>query len=310
MITGNDVLQGLLSTRRNACTVRAYKGDLEKFFEFHSGTSATSDVVLAFVSLPIPELSVSLGRYKRYMLAATYAEATINRRIAAVCALLKVAYRLGVSASDGRSLIDSETVVPRRDTRGPSMDKVKQLLELPEAVHGQGSVAALRDKAMFSLLFMNGLRAGELVALNISDYHPNENRLYIKGKGMGSQKAPVTLSENAISAIDVYLGRSGHKESALFVNIARNNPCKNLPVRLSYSGLYKILARYGDQMGFNMSPHKIRHSAITALLHATQGNIVEVQRFSRHMHPASVLVYNDNREDAQGKMSKLLADLV
>jgi integrase len=38
-----------------------------------------------------------------------------------------------------------------------------------------------------------------------------------------------------------------------------------------------------------MSPHPFRHSAITAALDATDGNIRKVQKLSRHADPQTIL---------------------
>jgi len=47
-------------------------------------------------------------------------------------------------------------------------------------------------------------------------------------------------------------------------------------------------------------PHGLRHSAITAALEATNGNIDEVMRFSRHKDPKVLMTYDDNRKDVAG----------
>jgi integrase len=51
-----------------------------------------------------------------------------------------------------------------------------------------------------------------------------------------------------------------------------------------------------------MSPHRIRHSAITAALDATDGNVRKVQKLSRHRQLDTLMIYDDNR----GKTSKKL----
>ena len=305
-----ETIELLLSTKRSAATIKAYRSDFEFIISHLNGANYGISTINELITSEPHFVAIVLNKYKVSMLDAGLSEATINRRLSAVRALLKFAHRMGVSKTDGRNLVDSEKVRSYRDTRGPSLDKVKDLFDLPFAVHGRGSVAALRDKAMLSLLFMNGLRAGELVALNTADYIPSEQRLYITGKGRGSQKEPVTLSEHTITAIDAYLDRSGHKASALFVNVARNNKGKRLPVRLSYNGLYRILVAYGLKLGLKLSPHKLRHSAITEVLKATNGNVAKAQRFSRHLDPKTVMIYDDNRADTQGELTRMLGGLV
>ncbi len=59
-----------------------------------------------------------------------------------------------------------------------------------------------------------------------------------------------------------------------------------------------------------LSPHRIRHSGITAALEATGGDVRKVQKLSRHANLNTLMIYDDNRQDVQGEISDLLADLV
>jgi acyl-coenzyme A synthetase/AMP-(fatty) acid ligase len=59
-----------------------------------------------------------------------------------------------------------------------------------------------------------------------------------------------------------------------------------------------------------MSPHRIRHSAITAALELTNGNVRLVQDFSRHAKLETLQVYDDNRHKGQAQVTELLATLV
>jgi integrase/recombinase XerC len=57
-----------------------------------------------------------------------------------------------------------------------------------------------------------------------------------------------------------------------------------------------------------MSSHRLRHSAITAALDATDGNVRKVQKLSRHAKIETLMIYDDARENAQGELSDLLSD--
>jgi integrase/recombinase XerC len=59
-----------------------------------------------------------------------------------------------------------------------------------------------------------------------------------------------------------------------------------------------------------VSPHRIRHSGITAALDATDGNVRKVQKLSRHANLNTLMIYDDNRQNIQGELSDLLSDLV
>jgi integrase/recombinase XerC len=55
--------------------------------------------------------------------------------------------------------------------------------------------------------------------------------------------------------------------------------------------------------------HGIRHSAITTVLDLSGGNVRAAQRFSRHRDLATLLRYDDSREDLAGQMARLAAAL-
>ena len=59
-----------------------------------------------------------------------------------------------------------------------------------------------------------------------------------------------------------------------------------------------------------MSPHRIRHSAITTALDKTDGDVRKVQKLSRHANLNTLMIYDDNRLNAQKDMTELLDALI
>jgi integrase/recombinase XerC len=59
-----------------------------------------------------------------------------------------------------------------------------------------------------------------------------------------------------------------------------------------------------------LSPHKVRHSTITAALEQTNGDVRKVQKFSRHRKLDTLMIYDDNRLGVQGEITDTVADLV
>ena len=78
------------------------------------------------------------------MRAAGLSLATTNARLAAVRSLLKMSYRLGLSQTDGRGLVDGERPEAYRDTRGTDLRNIKRLLALPDrrTLRGEAGLAA------------------------------------------------------------------------------------------------------------------------------------------------------------------------
>jgi integrase/recombinase XerC len=69
-----------------------------------------------------------------------------------------------------------------------------------------------------------------------------------------------------------------------------------------------MVKRLGERAGIRTRPHGCRHAAISHLLDLTNGNVREVQKFSRHRNVATVLKYDDARTDAAGELAKRLAE--
>ena len=284
----------LLADKRSAQTRRAYTADLAAFF----GGNPTPGQVAAFVGLSTPQIALRLATYKSEMLAQGLAEATVNRRLSAVRSLLKFCARLGMCATDGRGLVDGERVQAYRDTRGIDVKQMKKLLGLPDVK----TLLGKRDAALLRLLCENALRRAEVCALDVPDFEPVTRRLLIIGKGKGTQKLPVTVSARLVGVLTLYLLEAKHEAGPLFRNAAGG--------RLTSDGLYKIVGGYGDKLGISLAPHKLRHSAITAALDATNGDVRKVQKLSRHAKIETLLRYDDAREDFQGEVTGALSKLL
>lgn len=294
----------LLQDQRKETTRRAYKADLSDLFgHLGHGPAPAPETVRLFVGQTPPELALALAGYRAAMLGRGLSPATINRRLAAVRSLLKFSFRLGFAQTDGRSLVDSEKAEAYRDTRGTSLDNLKKLLALPNRQTLKGK----RDFALLRLLADNALRRAEVWALDVNDFAPTEMRLAILGKGK-SQKQFVTLYPSTARAIQTYLAAAGHAEGALFRNVAARASVAN--ERLTADALDDLIRTYGRRLGLKLSPHKLRHTAITAALEQTGGDVRRVQKFSRHAKIETLMIYDDNRVDVQGEVTTLLGKLL
>jgi len=302
---GLDPVWLLLQDKRSPATRRAYKADLHDFF----GGDPSQAEVRAFVGQAVPRLAERLILYREEMRVRGLAPATINRRLAAVRSLLKISHRLGLAQTDGRNLVDGEKSKSYRDTRGTDMDNLKRLLALPDRTTLRGK----RDYALLRLLCDNALRRAEVCALDVGDFQPTERRLAITGKGRG-EKEWVTLHPTSAAATALYLAASGSADGSPRTEGPLFLTCDHRPqlagTRLTPGGLYAVVGTYGKRIGLALTPHKLRHSAITAALNATGGDVRRVQRLSRHVKLETLTIYDDNRADHQGEITTILGDLL
>ena len=314
-----DAMAMLLRDKRSEATRRAYDGDWR---HFHLTTRPdlngrfVQDVFLDdirdFLGWPPPEVAMRLNQYKAAMIGATppLSEATVNRRLAAVRSLLRFAHRLGWSKTDGRGLVDGKKVNSYRDTKGIDPKLIKSLFAQPARTHGAGTVQALRDEAMLRVLALNALRRAEVRRLDVRDFSHVERTLSILGKGRGTQKETISIVSSCADAIAAYLITAGHSTDSngpLFRNVDhRPEKCGN---RLTTVGIHWLIRGYGEKLGLtNLRPHQLRHTAVTQLAIRTNGNIAEIQEFSRHADANTVMRYVKNSKDTQLKMTNLLEE--
>lgn len=302
-VNGNELVRLLLADKRSPATQRAYAADLRDFF----GEDLNPGEVERFVTLPPAEISRLLTTYKSELLGRGLAEATVNRRLAGIRSLLKFCYRLGWSKTDGRSLVDGERVTAYRDTRGVTSEVVKKLF----AAADTGDLAGLRDLALLRLLCENALRRAEVCALSVADFRPLERRLYILGKGKGTQKEPETVSERAVEALTRYLDAAGHAHTPDAPLLRNVDPRpEHHGKRLTGDGIYHIVQDLGARVGVPaLTPHKLRHTAITIALDLTGGDVRAVRDLSRHARLETLQRYDDNRRNFQGAVSDQLSKL-
>ena len=301
-----EALALLLADTRSEETRRAYERDLADFFRWRGYDDPTPQAVSALCSLQAGPLALLLNGYKAALRDRALSEATINRRLAALRSLLRMARRLGANCPDPSGLVSSEKVSTYRDTRGPALSDAARLVTAPD----RNTLRGKRDYALFLLLCENALRRGELHRCDVADFEPEERRLRILGKGKGTQKEPVTVSDVAAAALSEYLEARGNPpaDAPLFTNAARWSDGTE---RLSGRGLLHIVNAYGEKvLRRPLHPHALRHMAITAYLDASAGDVRGAQRLSRHASLLTLQKYDDNRADLQGKATNLLSALL
>jgi integrase/recombinase XerC len=223
--------------------------------------------------------------------------ATINRRLAALRSLVKLANTLGLVS--WTLTVENVRAQAYRDTRGPGRDGFKAMLAAAQAQRGR---KALRDVALLRLLHDVGLRRGEVVRLDVADLDLAGSRVFILGKGR-LQKEPLTLPEPTKAALVAWLDVRGTAAKPLFVNFDRAGKGG----RLTGAAVYYIVGGLGTKAGLTVRPHGLRHLAITSALDLTKGDVRAVKKFSRHRDMRVLNTYDDNRRDLAGDVARLVA---
>ena len=200
----------------------------------------------------------ALRRYAGVMSERGASKTTVARKLAAIRAFYRELLRTGAVSANPADLVAS----PRKDSHLPTVLKQAEVGELLERMPGSTPLE-LRDRAIFDLCYSAGLRAEELVNLDVASLDPDAEELRVEGKGGRTRIVPA--GEPAWRALEAYLARGrpvleAEPDPALFLSKSGR--------RLSTSDIRRRLGlavrRAAVQAG--VSPHTLRHSFATHLL--------------------------------------------
>ncbi len=295
----DDLVREFLAGRK-ATTLRAYSAALRNFAEW-SDAPDTARAIHALLPGGHGNANRVVFAYRASLLGQGVAPATVNLRLAALRAMVRLARTQGLIAW----ALDVPGCKPEayRDTRGPGRAGVCALLS---TVCVDDSPRGLRNRAIIRLLVDLALRRGEVLALDLEDLDMGAGALHILGKGR-TGKVRISLPEPTRAALRAWLAYRGAAPGPLFGNFDPRNPNPGCPPqRLTGTSVHRIIRALGRAAGLRapLRPHGLRHAAITEALERSRGNIRAVQKFSRHADPRTLLIYDDGREDVAGEIAK------
>jgi integrase/recombinase XerC/integrase/recombinase XerD len=147
--------------------------------------------------------SVGPRDVRRYLAMLTERELsapTTARKLAAVRALFRSQREHGHIEQSPADLL----ATPRRASHLPRVMKAPEVARLLDSIPA-GAPLELRDRALFELAYACGLRAEEIVTLDVADIDYDAEQLRVEGKGAKTRFVPV--GELALSAVRLYLER-------------------------------------------------------------------------------------------------------
>jgi site-specific recombinase XerD len=214
-------------------TRRAYGIDLREFSDWY-GDRPVDEIDARVVA----EWVTSLGRGRRGL-----SQATIARKLSSLRAFLR--YTLGADR------VPDVAFARRGRRRLPDAPKPEEVESLVRAFAGDEPLA-VRNRALFELVYSAGLRAAETVGLDLGDVDFEQELVHVR-RGKGGKDRVVPLGEQAAHLLARYLHEARPQllrgaQNAVFVS-ARGR-------RLDTSTLRRVFAH----------PHRLRHAFATHLL--------------------------------------------
>jgi integrase/recombinase XerC len=164
-----------------------------------------------------------------------------------------------------------------------SPDEAVRMVELPT----HDDVLAVRDKAMFELLYSSGLRLAELVSLDLDAMQNDIREGVVRVTGKGNRTRIVPIGSHAITALQTWLATRptlAKQDTALFIN--RNGG------RLGARSVQLRMKQWGIKQGITsgVHPHLLRHSFATHVLQSS-GDLRAVQEMLGHASISTTQVY-------------------
>jgi integrase/recombinase XerD len=260
-------------------TLIAYRNDLAQLARFldeqdsievKSWDEVDKDMIIAYIL---------------YLKEREYAASTVARKVAATKSFFHFLVTEELIGDDPTATLDSPKV-KKQLPKAISVEDVELLLAEPAK---NSTPKALRDKAMLELMYATGMRATELVELDIDDVNLPSTCVRVIGKG--DKERIIPIHSRAVQAIETYL-RKGRlqflkdpDEKALFLNPRGQ--------RLTRQGLWLIIKYYVEQAGLDpdITPHTLRHSFATHMLESREATLVDVQQFLGHANISTTQIY-------------------
>lgn len=282
-------------------TRRAYGEDLDSFAAW-LGLGAAKEAIVHLLGQDAANAHLTVARWDNGMRDDGYSPATRARRLSAVRAAVKLGNQLGVV--DWKIHVKAPKVSKVRDTRGVDPEDARKML----AACGD-DLEGLRNRLLVTLLFVMGLRRIEVVRLLVAHYDAVKKRLLVHGKGWERDAGKVVWRDVPLDDAELVErwvceahGSDPPPQSALFFGWKNNHRTKGITPR----GVHYVVSQLGESVGVRVWPHSLRHAAVTTGL--KKGHpLHEVQSFARHVNPATTQVYNDDVENAPGRVAETLS---
>ncbi|MBW6435802.1 tyrosine-type recombinase/integrase [Actinoplanes hulinensis] len=288
-----------LSRQRSAHTRTAYRRDLWQWGDWCAATGRNPLTARAAdLDAWIVEQRATGARGK------PAAESTIARRLSAVASWYD--YLVVNTAADPEPLIRHNPAQAAARPRIDPDDSSTVGLDRPETdrLLAEARTDSLAAHALILLLLVAGLRVGSAIGARIEDLGHDRGHRVLNLTVKGGRRRRVPLPPALSHAIDLMLAERGTPaDGPLFLTPS------GLPIYELY--VHRLIRRLARRAGLaaanELSPHSLRHTAITEILDATGGDLRRAQDFAGHADPRTTRRYDRRRDQLDNHGAYLLA---
>lgn len=233
-------------------TIDSYRRDIEKFFAF----LAKEDMKMDDVDPPL------IRNFLSDELSHSMSKKSCKRRLSALRGFYNYLVKQKIVSINPFIFV----TFPKLEIKYPHALYKEQIQKLFDNNKKRTDEMMLRDEAIIETLYYTGIRASELVSLDVQSINLKERYLRVIGKGNKERIVPFT--KECQDAIKNYLENLRDK---LAIKSERPSPSlflSNKGERLTSRGLEYILKQIEEKSGvyLGLHPHVFRHSFATHLL--------------------------------------------
>jgi site-specific recombinase XerD len=254
-------------------TIRAYRADLGELAAWATPRGKE----------PAELVYRDLRSYAAALSQRGLARASVARKLTSVRSFHEHLVRAGRAEQNPGELLPT----PKTDSKLPRVLGPEEVAGLLDRIPATTPLE-VRDRAMFEVTYSCGLRAEEIVTLDVGSVDFESESLRVEGKGRKTRMAPI--GEPAQRALRRYLDRGRPAlepkpgEEALFLSRRGR--------RLSTSDVRRRLDKWvvATATAGRISPHTLRHSFATHLLEGG-ADLRSIQELLGHANISTTQIY-------------------
>lgn len=157
----------------------------------------------------------------------------------------------------------------------------------------------LRTAVIVRLLLHNALRVDEACTADLADLGADRGHVVLQIVGKGNRKAKIPLTPGTLAALQDYREHRAARAGVPVDQLVGPLLATGTGGRMRQSHLWELVRRLARAAGIEswkeLSPHSLRHSAITFALDAG-AQLRDAQDYARHRDPRTTRRYDHSRD--------------